>query len=118
MVELKHLSGTKQTTQHSVFYNTLEVPIAQSKEYKYFFTDSAVILIGWLILPFVIAGIVVFYLLRFCIRRIMQMRGDLVEEVEIVAASKPTVGTESRLQGTEPRITHPDSATTQIKEHI
>lgn len=46
------------------------------------------------------------------------MRGDLVEEVEIVATSKPTVATDSRLQGTEPRIVHPDSATTQIKEHI
>jgi len=71
-----------------------------------------------LILPFVIAGIIVFYLLRFCIRRIMKMRGDLVEEVEIVATSKPTVATDSRLQGTEPRIVHPDSATTHIKEHI
>jgi hypothetical protein len=70
------------------YYNALD--ISEAKKYEYLFTDSLLILVAWLILPFVVAGIVVFYLLRYCIRRVMALRGDLVEEVDIVAASGPT----------------------------
>ena len=44
------------------------------------------------------------------------LRGSLVEEVEIVAASNPTVGSSSKLAAASgPVLVHPDSAKTQIK---
>ena len=64
-------------SQLRIFYNTLD--LSEEKEFAYIFTDSFLILIAWLLIPFIIAGIVVFYLLRFCIRRIMEMQGKLVE---------------------------------------
>ena len=114
VVKISYLSEKdfKRPEELRVFYNTLD--LSEAKDYQYFFTDSILILIAWLILPFIIAGIVVFYLLRYCVRRIMVMRGNLVEEVEIVA--NPTVPSSSKLAaGAAPAIVHPDSAKTQIK---
>ena len=110
------LKGESEPSRLKVFYNTVEV--SSEREYSYLFTNSFLILLAWLILPFLVAGVVVFYLLRFCIRRLMVMRGSLVEEVEIVAASasSPTVPSDARLAN--PTIEYPDSAKTQIKEHI
>lgn len=66
-------------------------------------------------LPFAIAAVIVFYLLRFCIRRLLSKQGSLVEEVEIVAASSPTIPSNSKLaEG----IQYPDSAMTKIKEQL
>ena len=77
VVKVEYLdSKTVGPSELRVYYNTLD--LSETKDYKYFFTDSVLILIAWLILPFVIAAIVVFYLLKYCIRRIMAMRGNLV----------------------------------------
>lgn len=99
-----------------MLYNVVEVPLDAHK-FTYWFTDNLLILLGWMFLPFVLAGIIVFYLLKCCIRRLMSQQANMVEE-EIVADpnSRPTVATEQRI---DEGIVHPDSAAVQmVKEHI
>lgn len=98
----------------TLFYNTVEVGMKQ--EYSYIFTNSLIIFLGWILLPVAIAGLLVYYLLRYCIRRLIAKQGNMVEEVEIVAASNPTIPSSSKM--IQDGIVHPDSAAAKIKEQL
>ncbi len=103
--------------KHLTFlYDPLEISQNQQrKEFLYFFTDNLVVFLSRMFLPFALSGAIVFYLLKFCIRRLIMAKGNMVEEVEIVATSTPTIPTTSKLAD---GISYPDSATTKIKESI
>jgi len=60
---------------------------------KYWFTDSIILFVIWLVLPFMLAMASLFYLLRFCIMKLMNRQIDMVEEIDIepqVAKSLPS----------------------------
>lgn len=60
----------------ALFYNTVEVGMSQ--QYSYIFTNSLIIFVGWVLLPLGIAGVIVYYLLRYCIRRLVAKQGNMV----------------------------------------
>ena len=86
-----------------------------SNKKKYWFTDSLFLLAAWLLLPFLLAAAVLFYLLKFCLRKLMRQQANMVEE-EIVAESNPTIPSAAKLAegGVEPE----SAKNLTVKEHI
>lgn len=82
-----------------------------AEPYAYWFTNSGFIFVGWMLLPFLLAAIMIFYVLKYCLRRIMANQNNMVEEVEIVASSQ-TVPTAHKLQDGI------DTGAPMVKEHI
>ena len=82
----------------TLYYNTIEIPlgltfdnqiiveISQTK--KYWFTDSIILFVIWLVLPFLLALVSLFYLLRYFLAKLMRRQTNMVEEVDI----EPQVG--------------------------
>jgi hypothetical protein len=83
--------------------------------YTYWFTDSLSLFIGWMFLPFILAAVTLYYLLKYCLQRLMMRQSHMVEEVEIVPSNQ-TVPTEQKIAGESGPL--PDTGTQMIKEHI
>jgi hypothetical protein len=106
----------------TILYNAVEIPlpktvrIVEQQSYKYWFTDSFILFIGWMILPFVLASATLYYLLTYCMRRLMMRQSDMVEEVEIVPSNQ-TAPTEQKIgeAGTGDSGTIPGTGTQMIK---
>lgn len=101
-------------------YNTLEMAPGSvtvtvvEQVYAYWFTDSLSLFVGWMLLPFVLAAATLYYLLTYCLRRLMLRQKTMVEEVEIVPSNQ-TVPTEQKIAESGQL---PDTGTQMIKEHI
>jgi hypothetical protein len=84
----------------TILYNTVEIPYQGTTiieiSYKYWFTDSLALFIGWMALPFILASATMYYLMAYCLRRIMMRQADMVEEVEIVPSNQ-TIPTEQKI---------------------
>jgi hypothetical protein len=75
------------------------------------------ILIGWLILPFALTGLLVYYLMQCCMLKFMSQQANMVEE-EIVADSKPTIPSANKLADGVTFADNPGTGTQMVKEHI
>jgi hypothetical protein len=69
-----------------------------------------------MMLPFVLAAATLFYLMKYCIRRLMMRQASMVEEVDIVGGNQ-TVPTEQKLAVTE-NGPLPETGQQMIKESI
>jgi hypothetical protein len=70
----------------TILYNTIELPIQRlgtSPSYAYWFTDSLLFFVVWMLLPFFLAGLALAYLLKCCLRKLMMRQRDMVEEVDV-----------------------------------
>jgi hypothetical protein len=67
-------------------------------------------------LPFALAAATMYYLLRYCLQRMMMHQANMIEEVEIVPSNQ-TVPTEQKIMISESGPM-PDTGSQMIKEHI
>ncbi len=89
----------------TIFYQTIEVINEKTvthittevdKTYTYWFTDSFILFIGWMALPFILSAASLYYILKCFARKLMMRQANMVEEVEIIASSQ-TVPTEQKI---------------------
>ena len=69
-----------------------------------------------MMLPFVLAAATLFYLMKYCIRRLIMRQASMVEQIDIVGANQ-TVPTEQKLAATE-NGPLPETGQQMIKESI
>jgi hypothetical protein len=107
----------------TILYNTIEIQPTSIvdtviTEYAYWFTDSLLIFLGWMVLPFALAALFLLYGIKYCLTKLVLYQRDMMVEEEGDVAGGTSQTLPSDVEMNKGDLVQPDSALQNIKEHV